>query len=63
MIDLAALKITPGDYTFAFHSLGICRYPYNPATTAANPKDTVEILISQPIRVSVKPASPKTAGK
>jgi hypothetical protein len=121
VIDLAALKIAPGDYTFAFQSLGICKYRYNPAavplaeeeqkraeaaldaavadsknvvatdiedakkaaekrrlaeaamtaatnkmksvTTAANPKDTVEILISQPIRVSVKPATPKTAGK
>jgi hypothetical protein len=33
-------------------------------TTAANPTDTVEILISQPIRVSVKPAiSVTTASK
>jgi hypothetical protein len=121
VIDLAALKIAPGDYTFAFQSLGICRYRYNPAavplaeaeqkdaeaalaaaaaeakrvaatdaeaakkaaekqkqaeaamsaakskmksaTTAANPKDTVEILISQPIRVSVKPAPSNTAAK
>jgi hypothetical protein len=32
-------------------------------TTAANPTDTVEILISQPIRVSVKAAAPTTASK
>ena len=121
VIDLAALKIAPGDYTFAFQSLGICKYRYNPAavplaeaeqkkaeaalaaaaaeakkiaatdaeaakkaaekqkaaeaamtsassrmksvTTAANPTDTVEILISQPIRVSVKAAAPTTAAK
>jgi hypothetical protein len=121
VIDLAALKIAPGDYTFAFHSLGICKYRYNPAavplaeaeqkkaeelavtaaaeakklaatdaeaakkaaekqkqadavmktatsrmkaiTTAASPKDTVEILISEPIRVSVKPAPATTASK
>jgi hypothetical protein len=32
-------------------------------TTAANPTDTVEILISEPIRVSVKPATVTTASK
>ncbi|MFM7606304.1 MAG: serine protease, partial [Prosthecobacter sp.] len=121
VIDLATLKIAPGDYTFAFQSLGICKYRYNPAavplaeaeqkkaeamlaaaaaeakkiaatdaeaakkaaekqkaaeaamttatsrmksvSTAANPTDTVEILISQPIRVSVKAAAPTTAAK
>lgn len=121
VIDLAALKIAPGDYTFAFQSLGICKYRYNPAavplaeaeqkkaeaalaaaaaeakkiaatdaeaakkaaekqkaaeaamttatskmksvTAAADPKDTVEILISRPIRVSVKAAAPTTAAK
>lgn len=121
VIDLAALKITPGDHTFAFQSLGICKYRYNPTavplaeaeqkkaeaalaaaaaeakkiaatdaeaakkaaekqkaaeaamtaaasrmksvSTAANPTDTVEILISQPIRVSVKAAAPTTAAK
>ena len=31
--------------------------------TAANPTDTVEILISQPIRVSVKAVAPTTAAK
>ena len=121
VIDLAALKIAPGDYTFALQSLGICKYRYNPAavplaeaeqkkaeqlaataaaeakklaatdaeaakkaaekqkqadaamaaatsrmkaiTTAASPTDTVEILISEPIRVSVKPAAATTASK
>ncbi len=121
ILDLAALKIAPGDYTFALQSLGICKYRYNPAavplaeaeqkkaeqlltaaaadakkiaatdaeaakkaaekqkqaeasmtaatsrmktvTTAANPTDTVEILISEPIRVSVKPAAVTTASK
>ncbi|MDB6007529.1 MAG: hypothetical protein JWR15_4516 [Prosthecobacter sp.] len=121
VIDLAALKIAPGDYTFALQSLGICKYRYNPAavplaeaeqkkaeelaasaaaeakklaatdaeaakkaaekqkqadaamkaatnrmkalTTVAAPTDTVEILISEPIRVSVKPAAATTASK
>jgi hypothetical protein len=120
-LNLAELKIAPGDYTFALQSLGICKYRYNPAavplaeaeqkkaeaalaaaaaeakkiaatdaeaakkaaekqkaaeaamtaastrmksvSTAANPTDTVEILISQPIRVSVKPAAVTTAAK
>ncbi|MBL9142462.1 MAG: serine protease [Verrucomicrobiaceae bacterium] len=113
-IDLAALKLAPGDYTFALQSLGICKYRYNPAavplaeadqkkaealaaaaaaeakkvaatdaaaaklaaekqkqaeaamadatkrmkavSTAASPTDTVDIIISRPIRVSVKAA-------
>ncbi len=106
VLNLAELKITPGDYTFALQSLGICKYRYNPAAvtlaeaeqkkaaqqasaaatdpikkkqaeatmtaatnkmkaviTAANPTDTVEILISQPIRVSVKAIAPTTAAK
>jgi hypothetical protein len=120
-LNLADLKIAPGDYTFALQSLGICKYRYNPAavplaeaeqkkaeaalaaaaaeakkiaatdaeaakkaaekqkaaeaamtaaasrmksvSTAANPTDTVEILISQPIHVSVKAVAPTTAAK
>ncbi|MBX7208891.1 MAG: PPC domain-containing protein [Verrucomicrobiaceae bacterium] len=120
-IDLAALKIAPGDYTFAFKSLGISKYRYNPAavplaeaekkkaeqdavaaaeaakkvaatdaeaakkaaekqkqadaamasatkkmkaiTDAAAPTDTVDIIISEPIRVSVKAAQVATASK
>jgi hypothetical protein len=120
-LNLAELKIAPGDYTFALQSLGICKYRYNPAavplaeaeqkkaeqllaaaaaeakklaatdaeaakkaaekqkaaeaamtaatsrmksvSTSANPTDTVDILISQPIRVSVKPAAVTTAAK
>jgi hypothetical protein len=121
VLDLAALKIAPGDHTFALQSLGICKYSYNPAavplaeaeqkkaeallaaaaaeakkiaatdaeaakkaaekqkaaeaamtaatsrmksvSSAASPTDTVEILISKPIRVRVKPAAPTTAAK
>lgn len=124
-LDLAALKIAPGDYAFALVGLGINKYSYNPAgvplaeavqkkaeqdaiaaaaeakkiaatdanaakaaaekqkladaakaaaTTrmktiadAAAPKDTVDIFVSEPIRISVKaqqvasatPAAPK----
>lgn len=114
LIDLAALKIEPGDYTLAFYSLGICKYRYNPAavplaeaaqkkaeqlaataaaeakklaatdanaskvaaekqrqaeaamaeaakrmksiSSAAAPADTVDIIVSEPIRISVTAA-------
>lgn len=120
-LNLAELKITPGEYTFALQSLGICKYRYNPSavplaeaeqkmaadalaaaaaeakalaatdaaaakkaaekqkqaevamtaatskmksvSASANPADTVEIIVSQPIHVSVKPGTPTTAGK
>ena len=120
-IDLAALKVAPGDYTIAFYSLGICKYSYNPAavplaeaeqkkaeelaaavaaeakkiaatdaeaakkaaekqkqaeaamasaakrmkavTAEASPKDTVDIIVSEPIRISVKAAPVTTASK
>jgi hypothetical protein len=119
VIDLAALKVAPGDYTIAFQSLGICKYSYNPAavplaeaaqkkaeqlavtaaaeakkiaatdanaakvaaekqkqaeaamadaakrmkaiSTAASPTDTVDIIVSEPIRISVKAAQVATA--
>lgn len=59
-IDLAALKIAPGDHVFAFHTLGICKYAYNGDKT---PKDTVDIFISDPVRLTVKPAAVTTAAK
>jgi len=119
VIDLAALKVAPGDYTIAFQSLGICKYSYNPAavplaeaaqkkaeqlaataaaeakklaatdahaakvaaekqkqaeaamadaakrmkaiSSAAAPADTVDIIISEPIRISVKAAQVASA--
>ena len=119
VIDLAALKVAPGDYTIAFQSLGICKYSYNPAavpiaeaeqkkaeqlavaaaaeakkiaatdanaaklaaekqkqaeaamasatsrmksvSAAAAPTDTVDIIVSEPIRISVKAAQVATA--
>ncbi len=120
-IDLAALKVAPGDYTIAFQSLGICKYRYNAAgvplaeaeakkaevelaaaaaeakkiagtdaeaakkaaerqkaadavmagatrrmkavTAAAAPTDTVDIIISRPVRISVKAAQVADAAK
>ncbi len=130
VIDLAALKTKPGDYTIAFYGGAVAKYRYNPAavakseaaqkkaqaeateaaekakkltaeaanapadqkaaadevakiaaehqkqaeqaladsdkrlkalTAAAKPKDTVDIYVSKPIRISVKPAPAVTA--
>jgi len=107
VLDLAALKTAPGDYTLALYGSAVSKYRYNAAaipvaeaalkkaeqelaeaktlaaekqkqaeatmagatkrmkavTTAAEPTDTVEIIISQPIRLSVKAASNTTAAK
>jgi hypothetical protein len=60
VLDLAAMKIAPGEYTFALQSLGICKYSYN---DDKEPKDTVDIFISEPVRLSVKPAAVTTAAK
>ena len=130
VLDLAALKTLPGDYTIAFYGIGINKYRYNPeavklaeaaqkkaeqealavaasnkqlvagagnkptnpksdsanaakiaaekqkladaskaeaakrmktVTDAAEPKDTVDIFVSEPIRISVKAAQVASA--
>ena len=131
VLDLAALKTPPGDYTIAFYGIGISKYRYNPeavklaqeaqkkaeqealavattskklitdaagatpsnpksdtanaakiaaekqklaeaakaeatkrmktVTEAAEPKDTVDIFVSQPVRISVKAAQVASA--
>lgn len=107
VLDLAALKTPPGDYTLALYGSAVSKYRYNPAavplaeaalkkaeqeldeakklaaekqkqaeatmadatmkmkavTTAAAPTDTVDIIVSQPIQVSVKAANTTTAAK
>jgi hypothetical protein len=123
VLDLAALKLPPGDYTLALHGSAISKYRYNPAavaaaeaqqkkaeelaaaaaaeakklaatdagaakvaaekqkqaeaamaqaslrmktvTAAAEPKETVDIVVSEPIRISVKagPAAAVAASK
>lgn len=118
VIDLAALKTMPGDYTIAFYGSAVSKYRYNPAavplaeaekkkaeqlaataaaeakkiaaadanaakvaaqkqkqaeaammdatkrmkavSSAAEPQDTVDIIVSEPIRIMVKAASPVT---
>jgi hypothetical protein len=115
VLDLATLKVAPGDYTIAFYGSAVSKYRYNPAavplaqaeekkaaqiaaeaaaeakkiaatdaqaakvaaekqrqaqaametaakrmkavTTAAAPTDTVDIIVSEPIHLSVKAAA------
>lgn len=130
VLDFAAMKAKPGDYTIALYGSAVSKYRYNPeavklaeeqkkkaelelaaltastkklsdeaanapaekktemasalksaaekqkqaeatmtqastrmkaATTTATPKDTVDIIVSRPIRISVKPAAPPAA--
>ena len=108
VLDLAALKTAPGDYTLAFYGGAVTRHRYNPgavteaeaaqkkadaeaaavaanpastpeqkkaadaakadcakrlaaANTAATPKDTAEIFVSAPVRISVKAVTPAPA--
>jgi len=109
VLDLAALKTPPGEYTLALYGSGVSKYRYNPGavplaeaelkkaeqeaaaakqldaekqkeaeaamagatkhmkavTAAAAPTETVDIIVSQPIRISVKAAQPavSTAAK
>ena len=121
VLDLAALKTTPGEHTLALYGSAVSKYRYNPAalplaeaeqkkaeerlaaaaaaaqqlaatdaaaaktaaekqkqaeaamaaaasrmkavSSAAEPKDTVDILVSQPIRLRVLEAAPATAAK
>ena len=121
VIDLAALKALPGDYTIAFYGSAVSKYRYNPAavplaeaekkkaeqlvaaaaeeakklaatdanaakvaaqkqkqaeaamadatkrmktvSTAAEPQDTVDIIVSEPIRIAVRaPAASPAPG-
>jgi hypothetical protein len=86
-LDLATLKLAPGEYTFAIHGGVVAKYPSAPkiqpppaaqttaqtatATTSASteqplgkvaakpadaPKDIVDIVTSEPLRIRVLPA-------
>ena len=56
VLDLKTLKTLPGDYLIAFYGSAVAKYKSDPA---AAPKDTVEIVISEPIAIRVKPAEAK----
>ena len=58
-IDLAALKTAPGEYVFALNGVGKGKYTRNPADTKSAPKDYAEIIVSEPIRITVRAADKK----
>jgi len=55
-IDLAALKTPPGEYVLAFYGGAVAKYRTKPD---APPQDTVEIVVTEPISIRVKPLEPK----
>jgi hypothetical protein len=56
VLDLAALKTPPGDYLIAFYGGAVAKYK---ATGAEQPNDIVDIVVSEPIAIRVKPAETK----
>ena len=58
-IDLAKLKIAPGDHAFALVASAVTKHAGVPAPgqAAAAPADIAEILVSTPIHVRVAPAA------
>ena len=60
-LDLAALKTSPGDYLIAFYGSAVAKYQSGETTAKDKPvpKDTVDIVLSEPIAIRVKPSEPK----
>lgn len=59
VIDTAALKTPPGEYTIAFYGGAVVKYIPHTADNNAKPKDTVDIMVSTPVQIRVKPAEAK----
>ncbi len=61
-LDLAQLKTPPGDYAIAFYGTAVAKY-VRPAKPSADgsplpppaPVDTVDLIISEPIKIRVQP--------
>ena len=61
-LDLAALKTPPGDYLIAFYGSAVAKYQSNignASNAKSAPKDTADIVMSEPIAIHVKPAESK----
>jgi hypothetical protein len=59
ILDLAALKTPPGDYWLAFHGGAVAKYRHPPEGDKAQPRDIVDIVVTEPIAIRVKPAESK----
>ncbi len=61
-LDLAALKTPPGDYLIAFYGSAVAKYQSGVEESGKEKpalKDTVELVLSEPIAICVKPAEAK----
>ena len=59
VLDLAALKTPPGDYWLAFHGGAVAKYRHPAEGDKAQPRDIVDIVVTEPIAIRVKPAETK----
>ncbi len=66
VLDLAKLKTPPGEYTIAFYGNAVAKYRpqqdvggANGQSDAVKTTDIVDIIVSQPISIRVKPAESK----
>lgn len=57
-LDLAALKLPPGDHWFAFYGGAVAKYREpKKDSTAAPPTDIVDIVVTEPIHLRVTPGA------
>ncbi|HWB14542.1 MAG TPA: serine protease [Pirellulales bacterium] len=63
VLDLAALKTPPGDYVISFYGGAVAKYRSDveaaKAAGASQPADIVDIVVTEPIAIRVKPAEKK----
>jgi hypothetical protein len=63
VLDLAALKTPPGDYLISFYGSAVAKYRSNAQAAktagASQPADIVDIVVTEPIAIRVKPAEKK----
>lgn len=60
VVDLAALKTQPGDYTLAFHGGAVAKYrPPTSGDAKAPAQEIVDIIVTEPITLRVQPAESK----
>lgn len=56
-LDLAALKLPPGDHTLAFVGFAVAKYKHLSET--AQPQDIVDIVATEPVSIRIQPAESK----
>lgn len=63
VLDLAALKTPPGDYVISFYGGAVAQYGAHAkvpkSAGASQPADIVDIVVTEPIAIRVRPAEKK----